>query len=87
MMFFSEVLPKEAQVPDCFKSFVDAVCEPVVESLSDTDEEIAHWNMFNKFLQVVTSYPTGGMMELLWTDEELARMSSEDKPSHSPRRL
>ena len=59
MMFFSEVLPKEAQVPVCFKSFADAMCEPGAESVSDTDEEIVHWNMLNEFLHLVTSYPTG----------------------------
>ena len=74
MMFFSEVLPKEAQVPDCFKSFADAMCEPCAESVSDTDEDVAHWNMFNTFLHIVTSCPTGGMLELLLTDEELARI-------------
>ena len=49
MMFISEVLPKEAQVPDCFKSFADAMCEPVAESVSDTDVEIVYWNLVNKF--------------------------------------
>ena len=27
MTFFSEVLPKEAQVPDCFTKFADAMCD------------------------------------------------------------
>ena len=74
MMFFSEVSPKEAQVPDCFKSFVATMCESVAASLSDTDVEIVYWNMFNKFLHIVASYLTDGMLELLWTDEELARI-------------
>ena len=52
------------------------MCEPGAESVSDTDEEIAHWNMFNIFLHIVTSYPTGGVLELLLTDEELARIES-----------
>ena len=68
------MLPKEAQVPDCFKSFADAMREPGAGSVSDTDEEIVHWNMFNKFMHVVTSYPIDGMLELLWTDEDLARI-------------
>ena len=55
-------------------SCVNAMCEPGAESVSDADEEIAHWNMFNKCLHIVTSYPTGGMLELLLTDEELARI-------------
>ena len=46
----------------------------VAESLSDTDEEASHQNMFNAFLNIVTSYPIGGMLELLLTDEELARI-------------
>ena len=45
MMFFSEVLPKEAQVPECFKSFVAVMCESVAESLSDTDVEIVYWKL------------------------------------------
>ena len=69
-------------------------------SLSDTDEEIVHWNMFNKFLHIVTSYPTDGPLELLLTGEELARIGlgchfaldclgdhwdEFRKPPHSPR--
>ena len=57
MMFFSEVLPKEAQVPDCLKSFVAAMCDSVAESLSDTGVEIVYWNMFNKFLRIWTQLP------------------------------
>ena len=74
MMFFSEVLPKEAQVPACFKSFVAVMCESVAESLSDTDVEIVYWNLVNKFLHIVTCYQTDGRFALLWTDEELARI-------------
>ena len=63
-------------MPDCFKKFGDAMCEPGAESVSDIDEEIAYWNMFYTFLHIVTSYPTGGTLELLLTDEELAELDS-----------
>ena len=49
------------------------MCELVADSLSDSDEDISRQNMFNAFLHIVTSYPIGGMLELLLTDEELAR--------------
>ena len=68
------MLPIEAQVPDCFKSFVAAMCESVAETLSDIDVEIVYWNFVNKFLHFVACYPTDGMLVLFWTDEELARM-------------
>ena len=58
----------------CAPGFVDAMCEFLAESLSDTDEEVPHQNMFNAFLHMVTSYPTGGMLDLLLTDDELARI-------------
>ena len=59
-------------MPECFKKFVDAMCESVAESLSDTDVEIVYWNMFNKFLHIVTSYPADGMLELLrnWPESD-----------------
>ena len=74
MMFSSEVLLKETQLLDCFKSFAVGMCESVAESLSGTDVEIVCWNMFNKFLHIVTSYPTVDMLELLWTGQDLARV-------------
>ena len=56
-MFFTEVLPKEVRCPIASKVFADAtVCEHGAESVADTDEGIAHWNVFNKFLHIVTSY-------------------------------
>ena len=48
------------------------MCE--VTSESDTDEEVSRQNMFNAVLHIVTSYHTGAAMELLLTDEELARI-------------
>ena len=50
------------------------MCELVADSSSDSDEDISRQNMFNAFLNIVTSYPIGGMLELLLTDEELARI-------------
>ena len=50
------------------------MCELFAESLSDTDEEISHQNMFNAFLHIATSYPTGTTLALLFTDSELARI-------------
>ena len=56
------------------QSFVVAMCELLEESLSDTDEEVSHQNMFNVFLNIVTSYQMGATLELLLTDAELARI-------------
>ena len=50
------------------------MCELFAESLSDTDEEISHQNMFHAFLHIVTSYPTGTTLALLLTDSELVRI-------------
>ena len=61
---------KQLRSPYC----VDAMCELPTESLSDTDEDISRQNMFNAFLHIVTSYPTGTTLAWLLTDSELARI-------------
>ena len=39
-----------------------AMCELLAESLSDTNEDISHQNMFNTFLNIVTIYQTGARL-------------------------
>ena len=46
-------------------SFVDAMCELLAESLTDTDEEVSNQNVFNALLNSVTSFPTGASPTLL----------------------
>ena len=56
----------------CAPSFVDAMCDPLAESVTDTDEEVSYQDMFNALLNIVTNNPTGAMSELLLTNAELA---------------
>ena len=50
------------------------MCELLEDSLSDTDEEVLHQNIFNAFLNIVTSFQMGAMLEMHLTDVELERV-------------
>ena len=56
----------------CASSFVDAICEPLAEPVTDTDEEVSCQNIFNALLCIVMNNPTGAILELPLTDAELA---------------
>ena len=58
----------------CAPSFVDGMCELLAESLSDTDKEVSHQNMFSALLHIVTNYHKGDTLESCLTEEELGRV-------------
>ena len=64
------MLRGQPRAPSC----VDAMCELLAESLSDTDEEVSHQNLSNAFLHTVTSYHIGDTLESCLTEEELGRL-------------
>ena len=64
------MLRDQPRAPSC----VDAMCELLAESLSDTDEEVSRQNTFNALLKIVTSYHIGTTLELCLTEEELGRV-------------
>ena len=54
-------------------SLVDAMCEFLAATSSDTGEEELHENI-NVFLDLVTSFHLGDRLEVYLTEEELGRV-------------
>ena len=52
-------------------ALVEAMCESLPATSSDTDEEQLHQNIFNVFLDMVTSFQLGDRLEAYLTEEEL----------------
>ena len=50
------------------------MCELLAEPLSDSDEDISQQNIFNSFLNIVTTYQSGARLEAFLTEAELARI-------------
>ena len=55
-------------------SFADAMCELPAESLSDSDEEELHHNIFDAFQDIVTNFLLGDRLEASLTEEEIERV-------------
>ena len=64
------MLRGQPRAPSC----VDAMCELLAESLSDSEVDISHQNLSNAFLRIVTSYHIGNTLESCLTEEELERV-------------
>ena len=61
------MLHGQPRAPSC----MDAMCELLAESLSDTDEKVSRHNTFNALLKIVTSYHIGATLESCLIEEEL----------------